>query len=192
MSTGTSRRPPVRIAVVGPTATGKTDLAVALAQALFDLRLDAAGAAEPAEAAAVEVEDEFHGIGRARLARDAAGADAVFGLAATAEPLVAMVLEGDNAIEVERLQADQIAAEKRASEDRQVQRVQLADAFESRVKGIVDRLGQAAREMTMVGADPRLPATATSPHSRKETTMPTRETTRAWTKEMPKPRTKLP
>ncbi|MEQ9330199.1 methyl-accepting chemotaxis protein, partial [Thalassobaculum sp.] len=53
----------------------------------------------------------------------------------------------DNAIEVERLQADQIAAEKRASEDRQVQRVQLADAFESRVKGIVDRLGQAAREM---------------------------------------------
>ena len=54
----------------------------------------------------------------------------------------------DNAIEVERLQADQIAAEKRASEDRQVQRVQLADAFESRVKGIVDRLGQAAREMT--------------------------------------------
>jgi len=54
----------------------------------------------------------------------------------------------DNAIEVERLQADQIAAEKRASEERQVQRVQLADAFESRVKGIVDRLGQAAREMT--------------------------------------------
>ncbi|MEQ8814614.1 MAG: methyl-accepting chemotaxis protein, partial [Thalassobaculum sp.] len=54
----------------------------------------------------------------------------------------------DNAIEVERLQADQIASEKRASEDRQVQRVQLADAFESRVKGIVDRLGQAAREMT--------------------------------------------
>jgi len=53
----------------------------------------------------------------------------------------------DNAIEMERMREDQVAAERRASEDRQTQRVQLADAFESRVKGIVDRLGTAAREM---------------------------------------------
>src|SRR3546814_6778817 len=53
----------------------------------------------------------------------------------------------DNAIEMERMRGDQVAAERRASEERQVQRVQLADALESRVKGIVDRLGEAAREM---------------------------------------------
>ena len=73
---------------------------------------------------------------------DTAGRDEV------SEMARAVAVFRDNAIEVERLQAEQIAAEKRASEERQVQRVQLADAFESRVKGIVDRLGKAAREMT--------------------------------------------
>jgi len=54
----------------------------------------------------------------------------------------------DNAIEMDRMRAEQVEAEKRASEERQAQRVQLADAFESRVKGIVERVGQAARQMT--------------------------------------------
>jgi len=53
----------------------------------------------------------------------------------------------DSAKEVERLRADQLEAERRASEERQRQRVELADAFESRVKGIVDRLGSASRGM---------------------------------------------
>ncbi|MEQ8394809.1 methyl-accepting chemotaxis protein [Thalassobaculum sp.] len=53
----------------------------------------------------------------------------------------------DSAREVEKLRADQLEAERRASEDRQRQRVELADAFESRVKGIVDRLGSASLGM---------------------------------------------
>ncbi len=53
----------------------------------------------------------------------------------------------DSAKEVERLRADQLDSERRASEERQRQRVELADAFESRVKGIVDRLGTASRGM---------------------------------------------
>ncbi|MEQ8397861.1 methyl-accepting chemotaxis protein [Thalassobaculum sp.] len=54
----------------------------------------------------------------------------------------------NNAIEMEKLREDQVAAERKASEERHNQRIQLADSFESRVKGIVDRLGTAAREMT--------------------------------------------
>ncbi len=89
--------------------------------------------------------DTMRGIagGNHGLAVDTTGRDEITEMAR------AVAVFRDNAIEVERLQSDQIAAEKRASEERQVQRVQLADAFESRVKGIVDRLGQAAREMTV-------------------------------------------
>ena len=50
----------------------------------------------------------------------------------------------------------------------------------------------AARESTMVGAEPRLPAIAISPHSRNETTTPMVETTTACQKEMPKPSTHEP
>ncbi len=44
----------------------------------------------------------------------------------------------------------------------------------------------------MVGADPRLPAIAMSPQSRKDTTMPMTETSVACQNEMPKPRTNEP
>ncbi len=44
----------------------------------------------------------------------------------------------------------------------------------------------------MVGAEPRLPATETKPHSRKETTMPIVPATSACQKEMPKPNAKAP
>ncbi len=73
---------------------------------------------------------------------DASGRDEVTEMAR------AVAVFRDNAIEMERMREQQVADERRASEERQTQRVQLADAFESRVKGIVDRLGQAAREMT--------------------------------------------
>jgi hypothetical protein len=45
---------------------------------------------------------------------------------------------------------------------------------------------KAARLRTSVGAEPRLPATATKPQSRNETTMPTIPATTACQKEMPK------
>lgn len=45
----------------------------------------------------------------------------------------------------------------------------------------------AARDSTMVGADPRFPAIAMSPHSAKDTTMPMIATTVACQSEMPKP-----
>ena len=41
------------------------------------------------------------------------------------------------------------------------------------------RTPKAAREMTIVGAEPRLPATATRPQRRKEMTIPTTETSSA-------------
>jgi hypothetical protein len=50
----------------------------------------------------------------------------------------------------------------------------------------------AARLSTSVGAEPRLPAIATSPQSRNETTMPTTPATRACQKEMPNPNRKDP
>src|SRR5215218_3911321 len=46
----------------------------------------------------------------------------------------------------------------------------------------------AARLSTSVGAEPRLPAMATNPQSRNETTMPTTPATTACQKEMPKPK----
>jgi len=80
--------------------------------------------------------------GNHRVEVDAGGHDEITQMAS------AVAVFRDNAIEMERMREDQVAAERRASEERQTQRVQLADAFESRVKGIVDRLGTAAREMT--------------------------------------------
>src|SRR6478609_4746473 len=44
----------------------------------------------------------------------------------------------------------------------------------------------AARDSTIVGADPRLPASATIPQSRNENTMPTTLATTAWVKDTPK------
>jgi hypothetical protein len=51
---------------------------------------------------------------------------------------------------------------------------------------------KAARLSTRVGADPRLPAMATKPQSRKLTTIPTTPATTACQKEMPKPSVKAP
>ena len=48
---------------------------------------------------------------------------------------------------------------------------------------------KAARDSTMVGAEPRLPAMAMMPHRANETTTPTTVTTTACQKEMPKPST---
>ena len=50
----------------------------------------------------------------------------------------------------------------------------------------------AARPSTMVGAEPRLPATAMNPHSRNDTMMPTMLTTTACQNEIPNPSTKAP
>ena len=47
----------------------------------------------------------------------------------------------------------------------------------------------AARDRTIVGAEPRLPAIAMIPHSANETTMPTTVTRTACQNEMPKPST---
>ena len=47
----------------------------------------------------------------------------------------------------------------------------------------------AARDSTSVGADPRLPATAMNPTSRKLTTIPISPAATAWPNEMPKPST---
>ena len=57
---------------------------------------------------------------------------------------------------------------------------------------LLPRTPKAARPSTMVGADPRLPATAMNPHSRNETTIPTRPTTTACQNEMPNPSTNAP
>ncbi len=48
---------------------------------------------------------------------------------------------------------------------------------------------KAARDSTMVGAEPRLPAIAMTPHRANETTTPTTVTSTACQKEMPKPST---
>lgn len=72
---------------------------------------------------------------------DSKGSDEISAMAGTVQ------IFRDNAREVEKLRADQLESERRASEERQRQRVELADSFESRVKGIVDRLGTASRGM---------------------------------------------
>lgn len=53
----------------------------------------------------------------------------------------------DNAIEKQRLQAEQLEMEKRAIEDRRKARNDLADAFDSTVKGIVDNVASASTEL---------------------------------------------
>jgi hypothetical protein len=50
----------------------------------------------------------------------------------------------------------------------------------------------AARESTIVGADPRLPAIAMNPHSRNENRMPSRPAISACQKETPKPSPNAP
>ena len=50
----------------------------------------------------------------------------------------------------------------------------------------------AARLSTMVGADPRLPATPTKPHSRNENSTPIAPTSSACQNEMPKPSVNAP
>src|SRR5688500_5257027 len=51
------------------------------------------------------------------------------------------------------------------------------------------RTPKAARDSTIVGAEPRLPATATNPQSRNENTTPITPTTSACQNEIPNPST---
>ena len=51
---------------------------------------------------------------------------------------------------------------------------------------------KAARDRTRVGADPRLPAIAIKPHTRNDRVTPTTDTTIAWARDSPKPRTHAP
>jgi hypothetical protein len=53
---------------------------------------------------------------------------------------------------------------------------------------LLPRTPNAARLSTIVGADPRLPASATNPHSRNESTMPSSPAISACQKETPNPR----
>ena len=54
------------------------------------------------------------------------------------------------------------------------------------------RTPNAARDSTMVGAEPRLPASATQPHSANDTTTPTTPAIRPCQNETPKPSTNAP
>ena len=58
---------------------------------------------------------------------------------------------------------------------------------ESTAGSRLPRTPNAARLSTIVGAEPRLPASATKPQSRNETTMPTTPAIVACQNEMPKP-----
>ncbi len=51
---------------------------------------------------------------------------------------------------------------------------------------------KAARDSTSVGAEPRLPAIAMSPQTRKDRATPTTDTMTAWVRDRPKPRTHEP
>ncbi|MFV3129363.1 methyl-accepting chemotaxis protein [Niveispirillum sp. KHB5.9] len=53
----------------------------------------------------------------------------------------------ENAIEMERLQAEQVALKAKADADRRAAMLKLADAFEARVKGVVETVASAATEM---------------------------------------------
>ena len=57
---------------------------------------------------------------------------------------------------------------------------------------LLPRTPNAARLSTIVGAEPRLPATAMKPQSRNETTMPIRPAASACQNEMPKPSANAP
>jgi hypothetical protein len=54
------------------------------------------------------------------------------------------------------------------------------------------RTPKAARDSTMVGAEPRLPASAITPQSTNETTMPTIPATTACQNDTPKPNVNAP
>jgi hypothetical protein len=60
------------------------------------------------------------------------------------------------------------------------------------VGSLLPRTPNAARDSTIVGAEPRLPASATTPHSRNENTIPTTPATTACENEMPNPSVKAP
>jgi len=79
--------------------------------------------------------------GNNQIEVDTSGSDEISGMAQTVEVF------RDNAIEVERMRADQLESERRASEERQQQRLELAADFESRVKSIIDRVGASAQQM---------------------------------------------
>ena len=72
---------------------------------------------------------------------DTKGSDEIAGMATTVEVFRV------NALEVDRMRAEQDEAERRSSAERHQQRLELASDFESRVKSIIDRVGQSAREM---------------------------------------------
>ncbi len=57
---------------------------------------------------------------------------------------------------------------------------------------LLPRTPKAARPSTMVGIEPRLPATAMNPQSRNEITMPTSPAAAACQNEMPKPSSNAP
>ena len=57
---------------------------------------------------------------------------------------------------------------------------------------LLPRTPNAARDRIRVGAEPRFPATAMKPHSRKDRTIPIRPATEACQNEIPKPRTNDP
>ena len=53
----------------------------------------------------------------------------------------------ENAIEIERMRAEQIEAEKRAQEEKRQAMLKLAGDFEDRVKGVVDTVSSSATEL---------------------------------------------
>ncbi len=57
---------------------------------------------------------------------------------------------------------------------------------------LLPRTPNAARDRISVGAEPRFPASATKPHSRKDTTIPISPAIDACQNEMPKPSTNEP
>ena len=60
------------------------------------------------------------------------------------------------------------------------------------VGSLLPRTPNAARESTIVGAEPRLPASATTPQSRNEKMMPITPAITACQNEIPKPRVNAP
>ena len=65
-------------------------------------------------------------------------------------------------------------------------------SHEIAVGSLLPRTPNAARESTIVGAEPRLPASAMKPQSRNENRMPITPATTAWPNEMEKPNVKAP
>ncbi len=65
-------------------------------------------------------------------------------------------------------------------------------SHEIAVGSLLPRTPNAARDRTIVGAEPRLPASAMNPHSRNENTMPISPATTAWPNAIEKPSVKAP